>query len=29
MVMAMPEDLNPRSAMAKAILRQYDKEEIL
>ena len=26
--MAMPADLNPRSAMAKAILREYDKEEI-
>ena len=28
LVMAMPADLNPRSAMAKAILREYDKEEI-
>ena len=28
MVLAMPADLNPKSAMAKAILREYDKEKI-
>ena len=28
MVLAMPADLNPRSAMAQAILREYDKERI-
>ena len=28
LVLAMPADLNPRSAMAQAILREYDKERI-
>ena len=28
LVLAMPADLNPRSAMAQAILREYDKEKI-
>ena len=28
MVLAMPADLNPKSAMAQAILREYDKERI-
>ena len=27
MVMAMPAELNPRSAMAAAILRKYDKKD--
>ena len=28
LVLAMPADLNPRSAMAQAVLREYDKEKI-
>ena len=28
MVLAMPADMNPKSAMAQAILREYDKERI-